>query len=59
MPTTIVTGRDITFTLNSVNYDAQTTAVTLVNAPVITTYQTLDGKAYKHIDDQWTLNITL
>ena len=59
MPTTIVTGRDITFTLNSVNYDAQTTAVTLVNAPVITTYQTLDGKAYKHIDDQWTLNISL
>ena len=59
MPTTIVTGRDITFTLNSVAYDAQTTAVTLVNAPVITTYQTLDGKAYKHIDDQWTLNISL
>ena len=52
MPTTIVTGRDITFTLATVNYDAQTTAVTLVNAPVITTYQTLDGKAYKHIDDQ-------
>jgi hypothetical protein len=59
MATTIVTGRDITFTLNSVNYDAQTTAVTLVNAPVITTFQTLDGKAYKHIDDQWTLNISL
>ena len=59
MPTTIVTGRDITFTLATVNYDAQTTAVTLVNAPVITTYQTLDGKAYKHIDDQWTLNISL
>ena len=59
MPTTIVTGRDITFTLATVNYDAQTTAVTLVNAPVITTYQTLDGKAYKHIDDQWTLNVEL
>jgi hypothetical protein len=42
-----------------VNYDAQTTAATLVNAPVITTYQTLDGKAYKHIDDQWTLNLEL
>lgn len=59
MPTTIITGRDITFTLATVNYDAQTTSVTLVNAPVITTYQTLDGKAYKHIDDQWTLNIEL
>jgi hypothetical protein len=59
MPTTIVTGRDIVFTLATVNYDAQTTSVTLVNAPVITTYQTLDGKAYKHIDDQWTLNMEL
>lgn len=59
MATTIITGRDIVFTLATVNYDAQTTSVTLVNAPVITTYQTLDGKAYKHIDDQWTLNIEL
>ena len=59
MPTTIVTGRDIVFTLASVNYDAQTTAVTLVNAPVITTYQTLDGKAYKHIDDQWTFDVEM
>ena len=59
MATTIVTAREITFTLATVNYDAQTTSVTLVNAPVITTYQTLDGKAYKHIDDQWTLDIEL
>jgi len=59
MATTIVTGRDITLTLATVNYDAQATSVTLVNAPVITTYQTLDGKAYKHIDDQWTLNLEL
>ena len=45
MATTIVTGRDITITLAAVNYDAQTTAITLVNAPVIDTYQTLDGIA--------------
>ena len=59
MATTIVTGRDISFTLATVNYEAQTTAVTLTNSPTITTYQTLDGKAYKHIDDQWTLDIEL
>jgi hypothetical protein len=59
MPTTIVTARDIVMTIATVNYDAQTTAVTLVNAPVITTFQTLDGKAYKHLDDQWTLNVEL
>jgi len=59
MPTTIITGRDLVLTIATVNYDAQTTAATLTNAPVITTFQTLDGKAYKHIDDQWTLNLSL
>ena len=59
MATTIVTARDLILTIATVNYDAQTTAATLVNAPVITTYQTLNGKAYKHIDDQWTLNLEL
>ena len=59
MPTTISTDRDLVLTIATVNYDAQTTSVTLTNAPVITTYQTLDGKAYKHIDDQWTLNLSL
>ena len=59
MATTIVTARDITLAIATVNYDAQTTSAVLSNAPVITTYQTLDGKAYKHIDDQWTLNLEL
>jgi hypothetical protein len=59
MPTTIITGRDLVLSIATVNYDAQTTSVTLTNAPVNTTYQTLDGKAYKHIDDQWTLNMSL
>ena len=59
MPTTVITGRDIVFSIATVNYDAQTTSVTLTNSPVIDTYQTLDGKAYKHTDDQWTLSIEL
>ena len=59
MPTTVITGRDITFSIAAVNYDAQTTSVTLTNSPVIDTYQTLDGKAYKHTDDQWTLAVEL
>jgi hypothetical protein len=59
MATTIITGRDITITLASANYAAQTLSITLVNAPVITTYQALTGKQYKHIDDQWTLNMNL
>ena len=59
MATTIITGRDITISLASTNYAAQTLSITLVNAPVITTYQALTGKQYKHIDDQWTLNLNL
>jgi len=31
----------------------------LANAPTIETYQTLDGKAYKHIDDQWTFDVEM
>lgn len=59
MATTVITGRDITFTIATTAYDGQTTSVTLTNSPVIDTYQTLDGKAYKHTDDQWTLAVEL
>jgi len=59
MATTVITGRDLTLTIASAAYDAQTTSVTLVNSPTIDVYQTLDGKAYKHTDDQWTLNVEL
>jgi len=59
MPTTVITGRDITFTIATVNYDGQATSVTLVNSPTIDVYQTLDGKAYKHVDDQWELTVEL
>jgi hypothetical protein len=46
-------------TIATVNYDAQATSAILTNAPVIDTYQTLDGKAYKHIDDQWTFDVEM
>jgi hypothetical protein len=59
VPTTIITGRDLVLTIATVNYDAQATSVVLSNAPTVTTYQTLDGKAYKHIDDQWTLDVEM
>ena len=59
MPTTIITGRDLTLTIASTNYDAQATSATLANSPTIETYQTLDGKAYKHIDDQWTFDVEM
>jgi hypothetical protein len=59
VPTTIITGRDLVLTIATVNYDAQATSAILSNSPTVTTYQTLDGKAYKHIDDQWTLDVEM
>ena len=59
MPTTIITGRDLVVTIASTNYDAQATSATLANSPTVETYQTLDGKAYKHIDDQWTFDVSM
>jgi hypothetical protein len=59
MPTTVITGRDLVLTIATVNYDAQATSVTLTNEHTIETYQTLDGRAYKAIDDSWTLDIEM
>jgi len=59
MPTTVITGRDVTFTLDSVNYDAQATSAVLSCDTIIETYQTLDGRAYKSVDKQWTFAIEL
>jgi len=59
VPTTVITGRDLVLTIATVNYDAQTTSVSLTNEATIDVYQTLDGKAYKHTDDQWELAVEL
>ena len=59
MPTNIITGRDVTFTLDSAAYDAQVTSATLSCDTIIETYQTLDGRAYKSTDKQWTFTIEL
>ena len=59
MATTVITGRDVTFTLYSASFDAQATSAVLSCDTVIETYQTLDGRAYKSIDKQWTFTIEL
>ena len=59
MPTTVITGRDVTFTIGGNTYDAQATSAVLSNSPTIETYQTLDGKVYKHIDDQFTFDVEM
>ena len=59
MPTTIITGRDLVVTIATVNYDAQASSAVLANSPTVETYQTLDGQAYKHINDQWNFDISM
>lgn len=59
MPATIITGRDVTFTLDTRTFDAQTTSAVLSCDTIIETYQTLDGRDYKSIDKQWTFTIEL
>lgn len=59
MPTTVITGRDVTFTLDTFTYDAQATSAVLSCDTIIETYQTLDGRAYKSVDKQWTFTIEL
>ena len=59
MATTIVTGRDITFTIDSDNFDAQATSAILTLESMIQTYQTLDGKAYYTTDTQGTFDVEM
>jgi len=59
MPTTVITGRDLALTIATVTYDAQATSVTLTAEHVIETFQTLDGRAYKAIDDSWMLEVEM
>ena len=59
MPTSIITGRDITFTIAGDNYDAQATSATLTVDSTINTYQTIDGKAYFTTDTQGTFAVEM
>jgi hypothetical protein len=59
MPTTIITGRDITFTIAGDSFDAQATSATLTVDSTINTYQTLDGKAYFTTDTQGSFAVEM
>ena len=59
MATSIITGRNITFTIDGDNFDAQATSATLTVDSTINTYQTLDGKAYYTTDTQGTFAVEM
>ncbi len=59
MPTTVITGRDVTFTIGGNTFDAQATSAILTGEMNRQTYETLDGKAYKVIDNDFTLAVEM
>lgn len=59
MPTTVITGRDLSLTIDSKSYDAQALSVTLETTLDRQAYETLDGRVYKSIDSDATLTVEM
>lgn len=59
MATTIITGRDLSLTIDSKAYDAQASTVSLSNTVNQQEYQVLDGKVYKTIDKSAELTVEM
>jgi hypothetical protein len=57
MATTVITGRDVTFTIGGNSYDAQATSAVLTGTADRQTYQTLDGKAFKVVDNDFVFDV--
>ena len=59
MATTIITGRNVAFSIDGDTFDAQATSAVLSVESTINTYQTLDGKAYYTTDTQGTFAVEM
>jgi hypothetical protein len=59
MATTVITGRDITLTIATVNYGDQTLSTTLAVELERNAYETIDGKQYFALDTTATLSVTM
>lgn len=59
MPTTVVTGRDLSLTINSVSYDAQASSVTVTQTIDQQAFDVLDGKVYKTIDKTAEMSVEM
>jgi hypothetical protein len=59
MATTIITGRDVSFTIDAYQYSAQATSAILNVETTINTYQTLLGKSYATTDTQGTFSVEM
>lgn len=59
MPTTVITGRDLSLTIDSKSYDAQALNVSLETTLDRQAYETLDGRVFKTIDTDATMTMEL
>lgn len=59
MATTIITGRDLTLTIDGDNFDAQASSVTLALTNERSEYDVLDGTVYKTIKTTGTLTVEM
>lgn len=59
MTTYVITGRDVTFTIGGTSYDKQMLSAVLNGETIRETYETLDGKAYKVIDNNFTFDVEM
>lgn len=59
MATTVITGKDLTLTINSVNHDAQASSVVMKLENDQAEIETLDGMVYKTLKTTGSLSVTL
>ena len=59
MATTVITGRDLSLTIDSKSYDAQALSVALNTTLDRQAYETLDGRVFKSIDSDATMDLTI
>ena len=59
MATTVITGRDITLTIATVNYGDQALSTTLAVELERNAYETIDGKQFFALDTNATLSVTM
>jgi hypothetical protein len=59
MPTTVITGRDLSLTIGSLVYGDQCLSATLATELERNAYETIDGKVYFALDTTATLTVTV
>lgn len=59
MATTVITGRDLALTIDSKSYDAQALSVALNTTLDRQAYETLDGRVFKTVDTDATMDLTI